>query len=92
MRDRRERTLKAGGDTWAVRLGRRPPGPDMQVVLFFCRTTDQRPYRVVEVPTERLPDEESLAALSRAELEELFESSRSMDFPRTLHADTPPPS
>lgn len=83
----KRRTLRADGDTWSVRLAERPPSDDTQAVLFFCVTADQRPYRVVEVPREHLPDRGALAKLSRAELEELFSASQSMDFPRTFPTD-----
>lgn len=76
------RKLRADGDRWRVQLGERPPSPDVQLVLFFCLTTDQRPYRVVEVPRERLPDDGALALLGKEKLKELFRASRSMDFPR----------
>ncbi|MFQ5678169.1 MAG: hypothetical protein ACE5HP_01760 [Gemmatimonadota bacterium] len=82
------RKIRADGDTWVVRLGERPPSPDRQVVLFFCRSTDQRPYRVVEVERGDLPDEAALNRLSRRELEILFEGSRSMDFPRSFPGET----
>ena len=38
--------IKADGDTWKAQLGEEGGG---RVVLFFCTTTDQRPYRVVEI-------------------------------------------
>lgn len=77
-----ERIIKADGDRWAVRLSDRSSGDDVRALVFFCRTTDQRPYRVVEVPRERLDDESDLEAFSEQELLDLFGSSRSMDFPR----------
>lgn len=77
------RRIRADGDRWRARLGSVAPGPDRQTVLFFCETTGQRPYRVVEVPRDRLPGPEALEALSDGELAELFEASRSLDFPRT---------
>lgn len=74
------RTLKAEGDRWTARLGeargeRRP-------VLFFCTTTDQRPYRVVEVEASRFASDDDLEALGGDELGKLFEASRSMGAPR----------
>lgn len=83
------RTIRADGDRWAVRIGERPPAPDLQQVLFFCRTTDQRPYRVVEVPADQVPDAEALEALSGDQLQELFRASRSMDFPRSYPSYAP---
>lgn len=87
-----ERKIRADGDTWSARLGRSVPGPDTRVVLFFCTTTDQRPYRVVEVPADELPDEAALAGLSDDELKRLFRATRSMDYPRTFHSYGPSPS
>lgn len=83
--------IKADGDTWKARLGERPPSPDVQVVLFFCVTTDQRPYRVSQVSRERVPDAAGLEALSAEELRELFDASQSMAYAHTFH-DTPAPS
>lgn len=78
-----ERELRADGDVWTVRLGSDRPGPETRAILFFPRTTTQRPYRVVEVPEDRVAGgEEDLAALSEEELMELFRASRSMDFPK----------
>jgi len=70
-------TIKADGDTWRARLG---GTGDERAVIFFCVTTDQRPYRVAPVGTRFLTDEE-LAMLSSEELEELFERSSSMGAP-----------
>lgn len=78
-----EREIRADGDIWTVRLSRERPGPESRAILFFPRTTSQRPYRVVEVPEERMEGEEALAALSDDELRELFRASRSMDFPKS---------
>lgn len=73
-------TLKADGDTWETRLGEARGG--LRPVLFFCATTDQRPYRVVEVDASRFTSDDDLAALGRDGLRELFEASRSMGAPR----------
>ena len=75
--------IRADGDRWRVRMGTEPPGPDLQAVLFFCETSGQRPYRVVEVSRERVPDAGALEALPAGELRKLFEASRSLDFPRS---------
>lgn len=77
------RRIKADGDRWRVQLGQDPPAPGRQTILFFCETTGQRPYRVVEVSRDRVEGPEELEALSDRELRELFEASRSLDFPRT---------
>ena len=77
------RKLKADGDTWSVRLSERSERPGFRTLLFFCTTTNQRPYRVVEVPEDRLAGSEELEGIDDAALEELFRASRSMDFPRS---------
>lgn len=77
------RTIRADGDTWRVRLGERSPSPDTRVVLFFPATNSQRPYRVAEVPAERVPDAAGLANLPDETLHELFALSRSLAFPRS---------
>lgn len=73
-------TLKAAGDTWTARPGEAKGG--RRPVLFFCTTTDQRPYRVVEVDASRIGSQEDLLALGRDGLRKLFEASRSMGAPR----------
>lgn len=80
----RERKIKADGDTWSVRFGEASERDGFRTVLFFCVTTNQRPYRVVEVAAGRLADQESMAGLDDAALTELFRASRSMGFPRDL--------
>lgn len=72
--------LKADGDVWTARLG--AARGDRRPVLFFCTTTDQRPYRVVEVETSRFATEADLEALDADELRALFAASRSMGAPR----------
>ena len=74
--------IKAEGDTWTARLGEQRPGATMRPVLFFCTTTDQRPYRVVEVPTGRFDGDADLEGLSQEELRGLFADSGSMGFPQ----------
>lgn len=73
--------IRVDGDRWKVRMSRERAGPGKRAVVFFPQTTDQRPYRVVEVPTERVGSAEALASLSDRELEELFHEARSMGFP-----------
>lgn len=70
-------TIRADGDTWRARLGGR--GKE-RAVIFFCVTTDQRPYRVVPVG-DPLSAETDLEALSAPELRELYDGSRSMGAP-----------
>ena len=76
-----ELTYRADGDVWSVRLGEASERAGFRTLLFFCVTTNQRPYRVVEVPEERLSDQEALHELDDAALEELFRASRSMGYP-----------
>lgn len=68
-------TIKAAGDTWEVRLGERPRA-GFHTVLFFCTTTNQRPYRVCEVPVADLDGR--LEGLSEAQLQGLFSKSGSL--------------
>lgn len=72
------RKIEADGDTWVVRVGERREAPGVTTVLFFCETTDQRPYRVAEVPDDRVAGADDLEALSDRELTELFRDSGSM--------------
>ena len=69
-----DRRITAGGDTWTVRLGTEPTSPDVQVILFFCDTTGQRPYRVVEVPKAELAGSDEFASLTESDLQALFET------------------
>lgn len=71
-------TLKADGDSWRARLGGTRDEP---VVLFFCVTTDQRPYRVVRVASGRFSADAELARLSEDDLRAMFEASRSLGAP-----------
>ena len=77
------RKIKADGDTWSVRLGESRDLDEGRTLLFFCLTTSQRPYRVLQLPAERIPGEGALEALSDEELQEHFAAARSMDFPRS---------
>lgn len=83
------RAIKADGDRWRVRLGEDRPHPGVRVVLFFCETTDQRPYRVVEVPEERFGSQAELERCSDAELRELYGESVSLDFPHLRSDEVP---
>lgn len=74
--------IKADRDRWKVRLGEDRPRPGIRVVLFFCETTGQRPYRVVEVPEDRFGSQEDIDRLTPAELAELYRDSHSLDFPK----------
>lgn len=72
------REIKADNDTWTARLGEGLTEPGERTVLFFCKTTDQRPYRVATVEEERVARDPELRRLSERELRELFEASQSM--------------
>lgn len=74
--------IKADGDRWRARLGQDRPRPGVRVVLFFCETTDQRPYRVVEVPEDRFTSQADLEELSTEELLDLYQKSGSLDYPK----------
>lgn len=74
--------IKADGDKWKVRLGEDRPRPGIRVVLFFCESTWQRPYRVVEIPEDRFGSQEDIEKLSRAELIDLYQDSHSLDYPK----------
>lgn len=67
--------IKAAGDTWEVRLGERPRD-GFHTVLFFCTTTNQRPYRVCEVPADSFSG--GLDGLTDADLQDLFALSGSL--------------
>jgi len=82
-RPQMSRRIRADGDIWSARLAERSSASDSRAILFFCVTRNQRPYRVVEVSAERVPDVESLATLGDDELRELFDASGPMDFPQT---------
>lgn len=74
-------TIKADGDRWYARLGQDRPRPGTRVVLFFCQTTDQRPYRVVAVAEDRFSSQADVDKLTRDELMELYRGSTSLDAP-----------
>jgi hypothetical protein len=78
-----ERRLKADGDTWTVRIGERAERPGYRTLIFFCTSTNQRPYRVVEVPKERLGDGgEDLTGLDEDTLADLYREARALGYPR----------
>ena len=72
-------TIKADGDTWRAEIG--DEGGD-RLMVFFCTTTDQRPYRVVRLEPGRYAADDALERVSEDELRALFEASRSMGIPR----------
>lgn len=71
--------IKAEGDVWRAELAEE--GGE-RVVVFFCQSTDQRPYRVVRVDPDRYGGSEALEETPEEELRRLFETSRSMGIPR----------
>ncbi|MDT8436477.1 MAG: hypothetical protein RRA92_06945 [Gemmatimonadota bacterium] len=73
--------LKVDGDTWLPRVGAEPGPGGGRLLLFFCRSNDQRPYRVVELPPGRLDGEDDIDGLGTEELRELFARSTSMGAP-----------
>lgn len=79
--------IEADGDRWQASLDAREPHPGVRAVVFHCRSRDQRPYRVAEVPEERVPSQEALAELSEDELREIFAASGAMDVTHDRKAD-----
>ena len=71
--------IKAEGDVWRAELA--DEGGE-RVVVFFCQSTDQRPYRVVRLDPDRYGASEVLEEISEEDLRSLFEASRSMGIPR----------
>lgn len=71
--------IKAEGDVWRAELA--DEGGE-RVVVFFCQSTDQRPYRVVRLDPDRHGGSEALEEMSEEDLRSLFETSRSMGIPR----------
>jgi len=71
--------IKADGDTWRAEIGEEGLG---RVVVFFCTTTDQRPYRVVEIGADRFTGEAGLDDASEEEVKALFDESQSMGAPK----------
>ena len=70
--------IKADGDTWRAELA---ADGDDRVVVFFRTTTDQRPYRVVQVAADRYsPD--AFEEIEEEELQSLFDASSSMGAPK----------
>ena len=74
--------IKADNDTWRAQLGS-SDREEFRAVVFFCSSNGQRPYRVVEVPTDRFASQDDLDRLSEADLRALFDETTSMGAPRT---------
>ena len=71
--------IKADEDTWRAELAEDSTGP---IVIFFCTTTNQRPYRVVEIESTQAESDLDLQDFSEEELRTLFDASRSMGAPK----------
>ncbi len=67
--------IKADGDTWRPVLDK---SPERRLLLFFCASNGQRPYRVVAAG-DNLKTDEDVAGLSAAELLAMFNKSESMN-------------
>jgi hypothetical protein len=80
--------IKTDGDRWKVRLGEDRPRPGVRVVLFFCESNGQRPYRVAEVPANSYTSQDDLEKLTTEQLQELYRASHSLDFPRLRSDET----
>ena len=70
-------TIRADGDTWRARPGGRE---GERTVVFFCETTNQRPWRVVSVG-DGADLGGDLEALTEEQLRDLFARSTSMGAP-----------
>ena len=71
--------IKADEDTWRAELAEDSTG---LIVIFFCTTTNQRPYRVVEIESAQAESDLDLQDFSEEELRALFDASRSMGAPK----------
>ncbi len=71
--------IKAEGDVWRAELAEEN---GERVVVFFCQSTDQRPYRVVRLDPDRYSASDPPEEVQEEELRDLFEASRSMGIPR----------
>lgn len=71
-------TIKADNDTWRATLDTSSPDYG-RMVVFFCVSNGQRPWRVVQVDEDEVPTAEALASLSSRDLRALFERSESMN-------------
>ena len=71
--------IKAEGDVWRAELAEEH---GERVVMFFCQSTDQRPYRVVRLDPDRHGGSETPEEIPEEKLRDLFEASRSMGIPR----------
>lgn len=67
--------IKADGDTWRPILD---ASAERRMLVFFCASNGQRPYRVVAAG-DNLKTDEDVAALSAEELLAMFNKSESMN-------------
>jgi hypothetical protein len=70
--------IKADHDTWTATLDASTSGPG-RMVVFFCTSNGQRPWRVVQVDGDQVRNADDLDGLSIAELRALFDRSESMN-------------
>ena len=71
--------IKADGATWRAEVA---DESGERLVLFFCVSTDQRPYRVVRADGAGTAGTESLDEMPEEALRALFDASRSMGIPQ----------
>lgn len=71
--------IKADGATWRAEFAEE--GGE-RLVLFFCTSSDQRPYRVVRAQAVASTGGGDLEAMPEEELKALFAASRSMGIPQ----------
>lgn len=68
--------IKADNDSWRGALD---TSGGARMVVFFCASNGQRPYRVVRVDADEVPSQEHLDDMSREDLLRLFARSESMN-------------
>ncbi len=68
--------IKADNDRWRATLD---TSGGARMVVFFCASNGQRPYRVVRVDADEVSSQEHLDGMSTDELRRLFDRSESMN-------------
>lgn len=68
--------IKVDNDSWRATLD---ASGGTRMVVFFCASNGQRPYRVVRVDGDEVPSQEELDAMSKDELRRIFDRSESMN-------------
>lgn len=68
--------IKADNDSWRATLD---TSGGQRMVVFFCASNGQRPYRVVRVEADEVPSGDHLDGMSSEELRRLFDRSESMN-------------